>query len=96
MPGSSRPAPPYPPERGKRWVPDLAADARTIDEETGERRDRKCSARRAADRTRVNPCNAKAVALVQDNYRCANHLDGRWIDAGVVLVWVLEPIREDL
>lgn len=93
MPDTTRPGPPYAAPRGHRWVPDVASDAHPL--ERGEPgRDRKCEARREPLSRRTSPCNATAVAWVRGDYRCVNHLGDRWLDAGVVMRWTLEPTGE--
>jgi hypothetical protein len=80
------------------WVPAVAEDAQTLSELERPPRDPKCAVRRDG---RQNPCNARAVAVVRDapedrfgHYRCTNHMDGRWVDAGIVFTWVLEEKEE--
>ena len=88
-----RPGPPHPAPRGYRWVVEAAQDAEAADS-VWDGHDRKCR-QRNPNPTRHNPCNAIAVAKVygadKPEYRCPNHLDGRWVDAGIVMVWALEP-----
>jgi hypothetical protein len=96
MTNPNRPGPPYTAPRGHRWVPDVVEQADPVEVITGGG-DRKCSARRSPDLTRVNPCNAVARAIVAGKFLCAYHLgsDGLWVDAGVVMRWVLEPTAEE-
>jgi hypothetical protein len=96
MTNPNRPGPPYAAPRGHRWVPDVVEQAEPVEVVTGGQ-DRKCSARRSADVHRHNPCNATARAMVKGQFLCGYHLglDGMWVDAGVVLRWVLEPTEEE-
>lgn len=96
MTNPARPGTPYTAPRGSRWVPDVAEHAEPVAVVTGGG-DRKCGARRsAAGERRHNPCNARAVAAVGGVFLCGYHLglDGLWVDAGIVLRWVLEPTDE--
>lgn len=87
----TRPGFPYPAPAGSVWVREVSTDACGLDPDGTTR---KCRAKRTPDPNRVNPCNANAVALVRGEYRCGVHLDGRWLEYGVVMNWALEPTKE--
>ena len=96
MTNPTRPGPPHTAPRGHLWVPDVVPHADPIEVITGGG-GRKCASRRNVNPYRHNPCNATAVAMVNRVFLCDNHLGeaGMWVDAGVVLRWVLEPIGEE-
>jgi hypothetical protein len=96
MTNPNRPGPPHAAPRGHRWVPDSVRLAEPVEVVTGGG-DRKCAARRGPDLRRHNPCNATARAMVDGKFLCGYHLalDGCWVDAGIVLRWVLEPTEEE-
>lgn len=95
-----RPGPPYAAPRGQRWVPDYAENADPVEAipVVPGHGDRKCRQRRG-NPYNTNPCNATSVARVgdPDGWICENHLHrkGMWVDAGIVMRWVLESTADE-
>lgn len=94
MTAPTRPAPPRPAPPGQRWVVALAEDAQPVAEVIPDGRDRKCRMLSVSPQ-KHNPCNAVALIVIGREPRCANHMQGRWVEHGIVMTWALEPIEEE-
>jgi hypothetical protein len=95
------PADPAPP--GQQWAATVDTHADVLSSYDGGR---KCKAQRAG-LANPNLCNARAVIVVQTagdagpcqrprrEPRCGNHMQGRWVEHGVVFMWQLQQITEE-